>query len=329
MQAVVGFHSPIGGEDSYSYLECRQWASVLGATVSRNYVPAEKTFLYLGNNYESGEKEKAQPLSLFGGLTEKNYRMLESFVLSKSDFVSIGYRIPEASLDSFIQRSQTMTDSTFHGVKLDVCEAVKEKAMKINCITTEDLVTDSIMIGDSHSYSMAPVGVPTKKLRAQTLNGSIKRDQFKEWGKTKAKNMYFMLGSVDIQFHIFRQSDPWYAIDQLADRYLEQAEYLESMGKKVWLCSPVPVVGEDRKLTPTTSYKGQFFYGSVEDRTKATLRFIDRLSKSTDVICYPDHWYTEPRHVYHQKLERARGHHLKFQFSRMNDFNKGQELDFF
>jgi hypothetical protein len=222
-----------------------------------------------------------------------------------------------------------MTDSTFHGVKLEVCEAVKEKAINISCITAEDLVTDSIMIGDSHSYSAVPAGVPTMKLRAQTLNGSLNRDQFKDWGKTKAKNMYFMLGSVDIQFHIFRQSDPWYSIDMLADRYLEQISYLNSIGKKVWLCSPVPVVGEDRKLTPTTSYKGQFFYGSAEDRTKATLRFIDRLSEHTNVLCYPDHWYTEPRHIYHRKLERARGHHLKYQFSRMNNYNKEQELDFF
>lgn len=331
MNCVIGFHSPIGGEDSYSYLECRQWASVLNATVCTEYPKesSEKTYLYLGNNYDPGEKEKAQPLSLFGGLTERNYRCLEGFANSDSQFYSIGHKIPETSLDSFIQRATSMTNSTFHGVKLDVCEYVKKKALATPVVTVEDLVTDSIMIGDSHSYSMAPPGVPTKKLRAQTLNGSLKRDQFKHWGQTKASNMYFMLGSVDIQFHIFRQPDPWYAIDELADRYLEPVEYLRSIGKKVYLCSPVPVVGEDRKLTATTTYNGQFFYGSVEDRTNATLRFIDRISRNCDVICYPTHWYTEPRHIYHTKLERAKGHHLKFQFSRMNNFNKDEELDFF
>lgn len=332
MNLVLGFHNPLScrAKDSYSYMECKQWASVLNAEVQCTYSDAENIYLYLGTNYDPVDENNPKNLNMFGGFQEKYYRTLEQFLNTEAKFHTINHKIPPKFLLDIVRRAEIKTPSTYQEVDLEICKAIAEKAINITNIVPEDFVTDSIMIGDSHSYSISPFGVPCLKLMAQTLNGSLKRNEFREWAKTKATKMYFMLGSVDIQFHIFRQEKPWEALEDLVQRYINVLKELVQLGKTIEICSPVPVVSDDRKLTKSTCYKGAHFYGSVEDRTKATLRFIELAKELTkdvpeiSVFTYPMDWYTEDRHAYNHRLEKNAGHHIRYKFSRMNNF--GQDV---
>lgn len=328
MNLVLGFHNPLSCRsiDSYSYMECKQWASVLNAEVHCTYSDSDNIYLYLGTNYEPGDENNPKNLNMFGGFQEKYYRTLEQFLNTEANFYTINHKIPPKFLADIIRRAEIKTPSTFIDANVEICKAIADKAKNITSIVPEDFVTDSLMVGDSHSYSMSPFGVPCLKLMAQTLNGSLKRKQFKEWAKTKATKMYFMLGSVDIQFHIFRQENPWLALEDLVNRYINELKELVLLGKTIEICSPVPITAEDRKLTKSTVYKGSHFYGSVEDRTEATLKFIELAKKLTEdipeisVFTYPMEWYTEDRLIYNHRLEKNAGHHIRYKFSRMNNF---------
>ena len=339
MNQVVGFHKQISRfkyGTSYAHLETEQWASVLNASVQcdYNYTDAGTKFLYLGNNYTPGDNpETPTSLNMFGGFSEDYYKSLVKFLETDGDFYSINYKIPFTYLDNIVKRAKSMTKSTFSGVDLDTCKQIRDKALSVENITVEQKAaeTNSIMIGDSHGYSMAKFGTPTKKVLAATLHGVLSKELLTHWfNEIKAEHISLMFGSVDIMFHIFRQENPYKSLDYLIENYIKQIKLLTQNGpngRTVEICAPVPVCGENRKLTKTTSYLGEHYFGTRDERVDATLYFIERVhnlianESQITLATYPIEWYYQSEELIHLKLERNIGHHINLVHSRMRNFN--------
>jgi len=331
---ISGFHKQLSNfkyGTSYAHLECAQWATVLDAKLEfeKDNFNASKKYLYLGNNYTPGDNlENPSSLNMFGGFTESYYSSLVKFLEFEGTQESINFKIPHTFLNNIVARAKNKTASTYSKVNLEICEAVREKALQTAFITPEDAATNAIMIGDSHCYSMAPAGVPCKKLLAATLFGSIRKNLLIDFAKhTTAKHIHVMLGSVDIMFHIHRQPNPTKALNELIVSYISEVKKIIELGKTVEICAPTPIVSETRKLTKTTSYLGKHYFGSRDERIKSTLYFINKVQELIEqeekitFVSYPFLWYNLPVEIYHSKLERTKGHHINLHNSRMNNFN--------
>ena len=277
-------------------------------------------FLYLGINH------KPDGLNLFGGLDDKLYESMNNFINSEAKFFTLDYPMPDFK-EHFIKRLPNKT--TYSGWTEEFLDALTEKCKGIETITMRDMVKDKLVIGDSHSLSVTPGGTPVFRLDAKTLHGALKDDFIEDMIPETVKYLTLQFGSVDLRHHLFRQNDPYSALETLCLKYLLLITKLESKGIKVEVHSPVPIELEERKMAGTTLYKKTPFTGSREDRLKMTLMFIKLMRNyigTENVAIYPKEWYSMDPGEYASKIMEGgenlpgKGIHVGFPHYRMNNF---------
>ena len=137
----------------------------------------------------------------------------------------------------------------------------------IPCILQTDLVPDKVVIGDSHSISVAPEGFAVNRNDGLTLFGALNRglDSFLTGKETE---VIFKLSDIDCRHHLCRQDDKKEATLQLLRDYFAQLCEIQKRGVKVSAVVPMPMVSDERKIPKTGFYKKAAYFGSLRQRNE-------------------------------------------------------------
>ena len=320
MKIISGLFGIPKAEKSHNAAYAKIWSSLLGVELEYgkkiNESGADTVYLYMDINYQG-------TVNLFGGANEALYRRMESFINTDAKFYILDHDMPDMGA---IFKGRIGNVSTYEGTTEEFCDILSEKCKGIESIRMTDMITDKLVIGDSHSLSMTPPGWPVIRLDAKTLFGAIRDFNFIfDMIPDSVKQLTLMFGSIDIRHHLFRQNDPKAAARKLYDRYFELVKQLQERNIEVELCAPVPVEFEERKMAKTTMYKGVPFFGSQEDRAELTQYVIEYMKENSNckVITYPESWYTlDPKYFATEIMEKPRGVHIGFPNYRINNFGK-------
>jgi len=309
-------------ETSHNRAYAMIWGSVLNVEVETGTPDYndDKVYIYLGINH------KPDSINLFGGLEEALYDRFEAFLNSNAEFFVLDYEMPDFAVH-FKNRLDNKT--TYHKWTEEFLNKITEKCKDIKVLTMKDFVKDELVIGDSHSLSMTPQGVPVFRLDAKTLYGALKDNFLLDMIPETVKKLTLQFGSIDIRHHIFRQSDPLKAIDELTDSYAQKVQHLRGKGIDVTVCSPVPIELEERKMAQTTLYKKEPFIGNRIQRLTMTLKFIKSMREKIgqdSVLVYPTEWYKMSGEDYASEIMESgknlpgKGIHVGFPHYRINSF---------
>ena len=139
--------------------------------------------------------------------------------------------------------------------------------------------TGKFAFGDSHAISMYRRGWQINSVPFKTLHGALDMGLKLFVPDEKYDELEVYFGNIDIRHHLLRQPDPKKAVQQLVQRYVEQAKALKASVKaeviRIW--EPLPIENESRKLPKTGYYKGTPFYGSWAERKEIRDIFVDEL----------------------------------------------------
>lgn len=147
------------------------------------------------------------------------------------------------------------------------------------------------VVGDSHSTSVAPKGYGVNRNDGKTLRGALKLG-LSSYIKEDTKHAIFKFGDIDLRHHINRKDNPFEYIKELVLEYINQMEEIRSKGIKVSCVHAMAQTSDTRKIPKTGYFKGQPFYGTLEERVECTKYFNHCLdiykTPNIQVISYPE-----------------------------------------
>lgn len=299
-------------EWSHNRAYAKMWEQLINHKIETDISGSDDVYLYLGINHSNG-------FNIFGGLDSVKLDKLERFLDSSNDITVLDHSIKNLG-DSF--RGRIGNKTTDKRLTNDFCDALNEKSSKVKTIKMSDLITDQMVIGDSHSMSIAPNGVPVIRIDGKTMNGvSRDHDFILDQIPSTVKKLTISFGSIDIRHHLFRFDDPYQSGSELLDRYFDLIDKIDV--DEIEIAKPIPIETETRKMAKTTMYKDKPFSGSREDRLDMTYKFIDRIGAydRATMVGYPDDWYSMNPEVFESTImERPRGIHVGYPNYRINDY---------
>jgi len=327
MKKIAGLMRNVpSNEYSHNAAYARIWGKLLDAECEKGHpqYDADVTYIYIDINYSGS-------LNLFDGLSEDIYKRSLSFLNYDKDLFMLDHPMPDIGK---IFRNRLSNKSTFEKFNEKFCDDLSKKCKSIKTITMDDMIKDSLVIGDSHSLSIAPMAVPIYRLDGKTLHGATKDHSFIiDMIPESVKKLTLNFGSIDIRHHLFRFEDPYKSADELLDRYFNLVKAIQEKGIEVEIARPIPVETKERKMAKTTMYKGNPFFGSRQDRLDITKYIINSMDTKApcDVIGYPLDWYDMPPELFEKEImERPRGIHIGYPKYRLNDYGvKGDTLESF
>ena len=256
-------------------------------------------------------------LNLFGGAAQEVYDRI-NIVLSCRNIISLDHDMPDYGV---MLKPRIGAKTTFEGITEEWCDAVSKRLSTVKSLKQEDLITDGITVGDSHTIAFAAPGDMVLRNDGKTLHGAMKyglKDMFRGAPK-RHKRITFSLGSIDIRHHILRHED--FNLKHFINEYVSQGEAIDA---DVYYAAPVPVEFEDRRIPKTGYYKKTAFYGTEYERRELTNRFIDELDTRSGggrVIMPPSDWYTMDSKTYANTfMEHGSSFHIAPPFYRHNDW---------
>ena len=169
--------------------------------------------------------------------------------------------------------------------------------------------TEGIVIGDSHSISVAPTGWAVNRNDGQTLYGALKKG-LSNFETGNLKPVIFKFGDIDLRHHIMRQDNHWASVYELVVEYHKQVNELPY---EAYVVLAMPQVEDDRKIPKTGYYKGEPFYGDLQDRQTMTYRFNNllRLHFGDKVLDpYSDLFNNDSNYLDQSKMEAGGSFHL-------------------
>ena len=156
--------------------------------------------------------------------------------------------------------------------------------------------TKGLVIGDSHSISVAPVGWAVIRMDGKTLGGALNaRDS--EGNKVGLKayipegytgKILFSFMNIDLRHHVCgsdRTLDEAKAeIKGLIDEYRTQVRSIPNVS---YVMEPMAHPDDERKVSNALKHDGQNFKGSREDRDAIYVYTTEELLKGNRVVRYP------------------------------------------
>lgn len=139
-------------------------------------------------------------------------------------------------------------------------------------------VSDSLVIGDSHSICMYRPGWMVNSVPFKTLNGALNDglQTYIDMAGTGFQKLECYFGNIDIRHHLCRiEGDPLQNTRDLAERYIKAVEALPI--NDVAIYELLPIEDESRKLPKSGYYKDKPFWGSWEQRNECRLEFRNYL----------------------------------------------------
>ena len=284
------------------------WSEQLGASINHKCTPdilrADTVYIDHGANFGG-------TLNLFGGATKEVFDRI-NIVMACKNVVSLDWNMPEYGE---MLRKRIRNATTYKGIDDDWCDKVTKRISKIKSLKQEDLKTNSVIYGDSHTIAFSGKGDKVFRTDGKTLYGTLKKgfDLEGEYDK-----ITLCLGSIDIRHHILRHHN--FSLKYTLKEYVRQGNQL---GDDVWFCAPVPVEFEGRRIPKSGYFKKEPFYGSWEDRHDLTNKFIEILHEEAKgkVIMPPKEWYTmDPEKYANTYMEHGSSFHIAPPYYRRNDW---------
>lgn len=264
----------------------------------------DTVYLYHGMEFQGS-------LNLFGGATEASAKFYERLVTPKPKLISLD--IPMPNYGELCKGRLKSCDEYWKNVNWD---AVSEKCKTIEYLQ-HPVITDNLVIGDSHSFSVYQSGYMTARKDGRTLRGVLKKTIEKEIedfniNPESLNNITTYYGNIDVRHHLMRTTNPKSEIDLLLYEYESQ---LKSIGCKVELVHLLPIEHESRRLPKTGYFEGTPFFGLLEDRQKLVKYFNESLSRIADrnqwkIFTWPSDWYIMSPLDYFSKMEVPKSVHL-------------------
>ncbi len=322
MKKIVGLSGTIPkNKYSHNAAYAKIWKDILDIDMQfgeSDYTDLKVACLYMGISYSGA-------LNLFGGADAKLWERLNrwmNYLEGGGSSIILDHEMPKLGT---MLMSRLKNPRTYEKFNLDFLNKLDNFCKTIQTLTMKRMIKDHVVIGDSHSLSMAPKGIPVIRLDSKTLYGAIKDKNFiYDMIPDGVKRVTLMFGSVDIRHHIMRQENPIEAVNSLWSNYFNFTENLmNDKMVKVELATPVPVESESRKMAKTGWYKGTPFYGSRENRLEITKLVIENMRKNApcEIIEYPKYWYDmDGKQFELEIMERPKGVHIGYPNFRCNNF---------
>lgn len=279
----------------------------------------DEMWVYHGNDWTGR-------LNIFGGMDKFPYaKNFENFSRFRGKIYSLGIDFPDyhkmvAHKIDLVRTKDPNYPVQEEWLNLDWenLSTMRERAVTVRY----PLVTDKLVLGDSHAICMYRPGwfvesIPFKTLYGATRIGleSMLPACYGGWGEVSAVELYF--GNIDVRHHIMRQPDPDQAVRDLAAEYHRQAKALATLDghRTVRIYELLPIEDESRTIPKTGNYEGEPFFGSWAERDRARLLFRQELEElagdpGVEVYRWVDHLYNEKRQLSFAKMERPKSIHL-------------------
>ena len=182
---------------------------------------------------------------------------------------------------------------------------------EIPYVKQTDINKKQIAIGDSHTTSITPSGWASNRNDGQTLHGALKRG-LRSYLTGNEEEVVFKFGDIDLRHHSMRQEDPTNAIEILVREYLVQMMDIQQVSNiKVYACEAMPQTPDSRVIPKTGFYKGEAYYGTLEQRQEMTQLFNKLLHRSmSNVVSYDGKYYDADGCLDVTKMESKRSFHL-------------------
>ena len=297
------------------------WRDQTGSAINHKCTPAIKSFdtVYIDHGANFGGT-----LNLFGGAAKEVFDRI-NLVASCPNIVSLDHDMPDYGE---MLKKRIGANTTYEGITEEWCDMLSARLSNIPSLKQHNLDTvyqnlEGITVGDSHTSAFSHRTDMVYRNDGKTLHGALKtglRSLFR--GESPFGRVTLCFGSIDIRHHILRHSD--FVLENLIREYVAQGSALEmSYNCKVSYAAPVPVEFEGRRIPKSGFYKKEPFFGSQQERSDLTKRFIDELNKQSGnkVIMPPADWYTMNPELYAKTyMEHGSSFHFAPPFYRRNDW---------
>jgi hypothetical protein len=229
--------------------------------------------------------------NFFDGISEKVTNKFKQLIEFDSNKL-FSLDIDMFDYGKYIKEKRLSAATTCDSAKLLDWDKVSKICRNIKTVKQTNLLSNHLIVGDSHSASVYVKGAVINRFDGKTLNGALRsglKTFIEPYGQNISK-LTFYFGNIDIRHHLMRQPDPAVALFAMLDEYEKQIKALNM--DYVELISALPIENESRKLPKTGFYKGTPFAGTWAERTALATVFNLRLEE----ICHRNGWelYSHP-----------------------------------
>lgn len=170
---------------------------------------------------------------------------------------------------------------------------------------------NNIVIGDSHSISAwFNKEYTIKRIDGKTLHGFLKLNY--DLSNYDKKIVYF--GNIDIRFHICRLNNPQLELNLLIDKYLN---YCHKYNCEI--VNLLPIESESRKIPGTGLYKGEKYFGSMQQRQELVYIFNNSINNSgLKTYKWPEKWYNNIDYYENNVMEPKQSVHIRPKYYQKN-----------
>jgi len=275
-------------ESSHSLGWAKVWSDMTGEELDTTNSAHDTVKLLHGANFGGG-------LNLFGGFTPELEQSIRNLLQAKS-ISSLEYECPDYG--ALLIKRKDVKDK-------ELCEHLSDRLRDIPVIDSHHYNLEHLAIGDSHTAAYSPSKSAVIKRDGTTLNSQIKSDFEYIRGhleKGNYKSITISLGNIDIRHHVVRLNADY-------KQMLKQLDtFGRSLGIPVEYSAPWPIEYEGRRLPKSGFYKGQPFWGSLEERRKVVSNWkTEMLQLGMDVVLPPEHWYDIDPEQYAKDFMEYRG----------------------
>lgn len=223
-----------------------------------------------GTNYREGV------YNVFGGVvSDKTMKKLEKIANFKGEMFAIGDPV---DYKDFVTKR-----------KLDV--PYKDRLPRVE--SASPFESDTIIIGDSHTVASYRPKSEIIRRDGKTLGGALRKGMFETYVKPRHKHVIVNVGNIDLRHHWMREEDPVATVTAQVRELFDQLKELDVEKITVW--ELLAIDGTHRKTPKTIYFKGQPYYGTVEERQKLRDIFNDHISTFTiddrfEIAKWPSHF---------------------------------------
>ena len=211
--------------------------------------------------------------------------------------------------------SNKSTSSKVSDLNLSSLDLICKQTVAFDYVKREN----SLVFGDSHSFSTYSPGKNVCRNDGLTLYGALKRglketiEQRSGKSISEIESLTLYMGNIDIRHHLCRLEDPIEETQKLVKDYIDQACKLGV--KELKLVHSLPIENESRKLPKSGYYKGTPFFGSWRERRNLHVLFnslLDRyaLIHGYEVFKWPECFLNFDNELDFEYMERPKSVHL-------------------
>jgi hypothetical protein len=237
-----------------------------------DYNQYDEVFVYHGNDFTGS-------LNIFGGLQAAKADLMVSLSNYKGKVTSLA--IPFPSYHSMISdriqaanKNETTINQSWLSIDLEGLASIQSRAQTV----IDPLITNKLVIGDSHAISLYRPQWMMNSVPFTTLNGALNRG-LNSYIHHKVDYLDVYFGNIDIRHHLCRiNGEPSMNAKELALRYVEAVELLDIPYLQIY--EPLPIENESRKIPKTGHYDGLPFSGAWGLRNEVRDVFIHTIKSN-------------------------------------------------